>query len=208
MLYVYYDTLSNMPIDILNKYSVFDDNLQFKYDISANLKNLQKTLNSSINRCEVVMQIDEHIQNIKQSNKLEMGIFEYTIFTIFTNNYSETLLNVIYFDKVKNIISNFEKNTTTYNENIFIKIRDEEFDCQDIAFMEAYEIFPENWEIIIKKKKLKEIKKNNTAVTNLYTCPNCGERKCTAYELQIRSADEPMTTFVDCLVCLHRFNFN
>ena len=27
-------------------------------------------------------------------------------------------------------------------------------------------------------------------------CGKCGQRKCTYYQMQTRSADEPMTTFV------------
>lgn len=195
------------PAIISQKYSVFED-LQFKYDVSYKLVDLHSKLSSEIKRIDIVMLFDDKINNIRQSNRLEMGAFEYAMFTIFNNNYDENLLSTVYLDKVYNILSNFDRDMPTYNVHILEKIYNDELDCQEIAFMEAYEINPENWDSIIKKKKLKEIKKNNTAVTNLYKCPNCEERKCTSYELQVRSADEPMTTFVDCLVCLHRFSFN
>jgi len=39
------------------------------------------------------------------------------------------------------------------------------------------------------------------AATDEFKCPGCGTRRCTYYQLQTRSADEPMTTFVTCLDC-------
>lgn len=35
----------------------------------------------------------------------------------------------------------------------------------------------------------------------LFTCNRCKTKKTTYYQLQTRSADEPMTTFVSCLNC-------
>nr|CCD13763.1 unnamed protein product [Trypanosoma congolense IL3000] len=41
----------------------------------------------------------------------------------------------------------------------------------------------------------------NVAVTSLFKCPACGENRCSFYEQQIRSADEPTTKFLRCLEC-------
>ncbi|KAJ2764873.1 transcription elongation factor TFIIS [Coemansia nantahalensis] len=45
------------------------------------------------------------------------------------------------------------------------------------------------------------------AVTDQFKCGRCKKRKCTYYQLQTRSADEPMTTFVTCTVCNNRWKF-
>mgnify|MGYP001186892887 FL=1 len=45
------------------------------------------------------------------------------------------------------------------------------------------------------------------ATTNIFTCKKCGKKKCSFYQLQTRSADEPMTTFVNCLVCGSSWKF-
>ncbi|EFA81092.1 hypothetical protein PPL_05928 [Heterostelium album PN500] len=46
--------------------------------------------------------------------------------------------------------------------------------------------------------------------SDLFTCPKCGKRKCTYFQLQTRSADDPLTTFVTCVTCnnrwIYRFN--
>jgi transcription elongation factor S-II len=45
------------------------------------------------------------------------------------------------------------------------------------------------------------------AETNMFRCSKCGERKTTYFQMQTRSADEPMTTFVTCTVCNNRWKF-
>eukprot|EP00184_Porphyridium_aerugineum_P008654 CAMPEP_0184693756 /NCGR_PEP_ID=MMETSP0313-20130426/1913_1 /TAXON_ID=2792 /ORGANISM="Porphyridium aerugineum, Strain SAG 1380-2" /LENGTH=250 /DNA_ID=CAMNT_0027151919 /DNA_START=12 /DNA_END=764 /DNA_ORIENTATION=+ len=46
---------------------------------------------------------------------------------------------------------------------------------------------------------------NMTASTDQFRCGKCRQRKCTYYQLQTRSADEPMTTFVTCVNCGNRW---
>eukprot|EP01103_Thecamoeba_quadrilineata_P015703 TRINITY_DN5040_c0_g1_i1.p1 TRINITY_DN5040_c0_g1~~TRINITY_DN5040_c0_g1_i1.p1 ORF type:complete len:370 (-),score=101.86 TRINITY_DN5040_c0_g1_i1:143-1252(-) len=41
--------------------------------------------------------------------------------------------------------------------------------------------------------------------TDMFTCGKCKERKCTYSQLQTRSADEPMTTFITCCNCWNRW---
>ncbi|KAI6670250.1 hypothetical protein NL676_005135 [Syzygium grande] len=45
------------------------------------------------------------------------------------------------------------------------------------------------------------------ATTDQFKCGRCGQRKCTYYQMQTRSADEPMTTYVTCVNCNNRWKF-
>ncbi|KAK3014936.1 hypothetical protein RJ639_009952 [Escallonia herrerae] len=45
------------------------------------------------------------------------------------------------------------------------------------------------------------------ATTNEFKCGRCGKKQCTYYQLQTRSADEPMTTFVTCVNCNNHWKF-
>ncbi|KAI0981917.1 hypothetical protein GJ496_004276 [Pomphorhynchus laevis] len=44
-------------------------------------------------------------------------------------------------------------------------------------------------------------------VTDLIKCSRCKQNQCTYNQVQTRSADEPMTTFVYCNLCGHRWKF-
>lgn len=61
----------------------------------------------------------------------------------------------------------------------------------------------------IKKKALFECERGQArlASTDQFKCGKCGQRKCTYYQMQTRSADEPMTTFVTCVNCNNRWKF-
>ncbi|XP_061997284.1 transcription elongation factor TFIIS [Rosa rugosa] len=45
------------------------------------------------------------------------------------------------------------------------------------------------------------------ASTDQFKCGRCGKRKTTYYQMQTRSADEPMTTYVTCVNCNNRWKF-
>jgi len=61
----------------------------------------------------------------------------------------------------------------------------------------------------IKVKALFECSRGNgpQATTDEFKCGRCGQRKCTYYQMQTRSADEPMTTYVTCTNCNKRWKF-
>ena len=44
--------------------------------------------------------------------------------------------------------------------------------------------------------------------SDAYECPECGQRKVIYTQVQIRSADEGMTSFLTCVVCKHRWTEN
>ena len=60
----------------------------------------------------------------------------------------------------------------------------------------------------LKDKRIRDQNKYEPkleASTDKFTCRKCHSKKCTYYQLQTRSADEPMTTFVSCLDCGKRW---
>lgn len=60
---------------------------------------------------------------------------------------------------------------------------------------------PDIWYAVMKKNEFIEDKKNNIYTTDIYECYKCHERRCTIEIIQTRAADEPATTFVNCVVC-------
>ena len=99
-------------------------------------------------------------------------------------------------------------------ENMLVIHPDECIDCgacepecpADAIFSE--DDLPEKWEELVQNKIKRDNAKYNVdmeAATEEFMCYKCKKRKCTYYELQTRSADEPMTTFVSCLNCGNRW---
>ena len=75
---------------------------------------------------------------------------------------------------------------------------------QQLAFMTHQEMHPELWKDLIEQKMKRDESKMNQrleASTDMFTCKKCKSKRCTYYELQTRSADEPATIFVTCLDC-------
>ena len=79
---------------------------------------------------------------------------------------------------------------------------------ESIVLMKSEELYPELWENIILNnvKKMKaltlEAPKDGTSI---FKCGKCKKNNCNYFQMQTRSADEPMTTFVTCLNCNNRW---
>jgi transcription elongation factor S-II len=94
------------------------------------------------------------------------------------------------------------------NENIISQIKDGTIKAHMVAFMTHQELCPDKWSELIEVKTKRDKNKfeiNIEAATDTFTCRKCKEKKCTYYTLQTRSSDEPMTIFVQCLVCSTRW---
>jgi DNA-directed RNA polymerase subunit M/transcription elongation factor TFIIS len=69
-------------------------------------------------------------------------------------------------------------------------------------------LLPEAWEGIVageESRKKDAYEGSVAAMTDVYTCGKCKKNKTSYYELQCKAADEPLTTFVRCLNCGHRW---
>ena len=110
----------------------------------------------------------------------------------------------VYRQTVRSVISNIHPLSPVQNTRLLIRVNDGEFPLSSIPFMSAYEMFPEKW-FSLKDKLLQREQKilegNKSRATDQFKCRRCHKRECTYYELQTRSADEPMTIFVTCLNC-------
>jgi DNA-directed RNA polymerase subunit M/transcription elongation factor TFIIS len=69
---------------------------------------------------------------------------------------------------------------------------------------------PERWSALLKEAAEKDRARHNrkTTANILMYCSGCKKKTpCDYYQVQTRSADEPMTTFVTCLECDKRWKF-
>lgn len=133
---------------------------------------------------------------------LEKGIFNYAIKEAnnkkIVKKWENKAFSQIYVDKLRTIYMNLK------NPELLQNIRNGEIVPQSIAFMTHQELNPARWKILIEQKIKRDASKftnNIQASTDMFTCKKCKSKRCTYYELQTRSADEPATIFVTCLDC-------
>ena len=141
----------------------------------------------------------------KSATNLEKAIFNYAIQEAtkkkIIKKWQNPFFSQLYTDRLRTIYRNLNKETLA-------AIQSGELSPQQFAFMTHQEMNPEHWAELIQQKVKRDASKFNTnieASTDMYTCKKCRSKRCTYYEMQTRSADEPATIFVTCLDCGKHF---
>lgn len=133
-----------------------------------------------------------------QAIQLEELILQFSTQYVSCHNMDSLYFKSVYNSKIQDIYYNLNPiNSPTLLAGILNK----KVPIEKIPFMNPEELNPTIWENIIKRRDFIEYKKNNMATSDAYECRKCKQRKCKVYSLQTRSADEPMTIFVQCENC-------
>jgi len=104
----------------------------------------------------------------------------------------------------KHIAANLLPTAYVANNELFAKYKSGEVSFKDICAMDAYQLFEDRWKDCFLEQQIREkrqLEGNKAMATDRFLCKRCHKRECTYYELQTRSADEPMTIFITCLNC-------
>jgi transcription elongation factor S-II len=140
------------------------------------------------------------------SLNLEKGIYNYCIKEADERNIVKKWDNIyftqLYIDRLRTIFYNLK------NPALKEKITSKKMKAHELAFMTHQEMSPEKWQKLIEDKKIRDENKyapKLEASTDNFTCRKCKSKECSYYQLQTRSADEPMTTFVTCIKCGNRW---
>ena len=159
-------------------------------------------------RHNILGKLNNMIDNTKICENLEKGIYNYTLDICEQRNlikkWSNDYFIIIYIQKVKTILYNLE------NKDLYNKLVNKDIKAHELVFMTHQEMRPDLWDELIELKKIKDENKFSPKIeasTDDFKCGKCKSKKCTFYQLQTRSADEPMTTFVTCIDCGNRWKF-
>lgn len=144
--------------------------------------------------------------------ELEKSIFRVTLdnavkFCI-PKNWDNLQFRDLYAHISYSIFSNIHPDSPIKNDRLIGRIIDKEFSLCTLPKLSAYELYPEHWKELADKQLVCEqklLEGDKSRATDQYKCHRCGKRECTYYELQTRSADEPMTIFIACLNCGKRW---
>lgn len=146
------------------------------------------------------------------STNLEIGIYNYTLKEASQKNivrkWDNKFFLLIYKDRVRVMYMNFSSVIA-----LKWKYFQSHITPQTLSCMTHQEMNMEMWADIIKDKLAKDTNKfelTMEASTDTFTCKKCRQNKCKYYQLQTRSADEAMTTFVQCCnsECNYRWKFS
>jgi transcription elongation factor S-II len=142
----------------------------------------------------------------KDSSNLEKGIYNYCLDHATKLNIVKKWDNIyfvkLYLVRVRTVYVNLKHSDLTD------KLQNKNIKPHEIAFMTHQDMQPSSWDDLIREKKIRDENKYEPkleASTDNFKCYKCKSKKCTYYQLQTRSADEPMTTFVNCLDCGNRW---
>ena len=166
---------------------------------------LRKIENPDLFRSNIKKKLHEILENEKTVNNLEKGIFNYALKEAdqrkIVKKWDNAYFVQIYLDRLRSIMSNLKG-------DILESIKDGSVKAHIVAFMTHQELCPEKWSALIEAKSKRDKNKfetNIAAATDTFTCRKCRGNQCTYYQMQTRSADEPMTTFVTCILCNARW---
>ena len=165
----------------------------------------RKIENPELFRSNIRTKLNEKLKNEKNSSNLEKGVFNYSLKEAdqrkIVKKWDNKHFIQVYVDRLRSIITNL-------NEEILEQINDGTIKPHIVAFMTHQEMCPKKWSALIDAKSKRDKNKfevNMSAATDTFTCRKCKGNQCTYYQMQTRSADEPMTVFVQCIPCGNRW---
>ena len=171
-----------------------------------------KITDSAKFRKNVETKINQVVKNKKLSRKIERSIYNFSIKEARNKNVIRKWENqnfcLIYVDRFKSLYFNIKKDTYVNNKHFLKKLKIKKMGNEEISNLTHRDMNPKIWKKLIDDKIKRDenlVKGDISASTDEFKCFKCFQRVCTYYQLQTRSADEPMTTFVTCLKCGNRW---
>ena len=158
--------------------------------------------NPDVFRANVKKTFGEILNNAQNGDNLERGIYNNTLQQADEKNIIKKWINIyfvlLYTNKFRMIYNNLQ------HKEVLELIVNKKIKSHELAFMTHQEILPNKWNKLIEDLKIKNQNKYTPKIeasTDNFTCYKCKSKECSYYQLQTRSADEPMTTFVTCINC-------
>ena len=178
----------------------FRDNIRYElykilsineYDNDDNDKSKKlKTLNSD-QRIAYNLEVSIYNYVIKEATNLKVH-----------KKWNNPYFVELYINRLRSMYMNLR------NQNFKLDIINKNISFDKLMYLNHHELNPERWKIPIEKKIKRDTlryERKMEAATDTFTCRKCKSKECNYYQMQTRSADEPMTTFVSCINCGNRW---
>ncbi len=118
--------------------------------------------------------------------------------------WSHPVFEQMYKAHTRSVLLNFHPQQYTRNTSLMERYKEGKVTLEEIAKMSYNDLFPEIWRDLSFRqfeREKRQLEGNKSMATDQFRCHRCGKKECTYYELQTRSADEPMTIFIQCVNC-------
>lgn len=160
---------------------------------------MRRTLEERLGECEKnVEDIERGCLNAAIDRLRERGL---------TPAWGSIVFQETYLERARSALAHLDPNGYVNNATLQERVRSGEIALRDVPSLPAERLMPDLYKPIVERDMLRtqnafEMKKH-VPTTDVFRCGKCKKNRCTYYELQTRSADEPLTTFVRCLECGH-----
>lgn len=151
------------------------------------------------------------ILNIPKDDKLclnlEKCIFNWAVDETQRRGDEPSFENVLFSERYKRKFLNIQFNIESIREQLINRT----IKVTDVVYMTPYQLNPQGIYAKTKEKLRVEwlhkysLNTEDPDYEGMFKCGKCKSMKTTYYQLQTRSADEPMTTFITCKNCGNRW---
>lgn len=184
-----------------------------KHTAHTTVKTSVKTKNVFVEcaiRDKVIENFNEILQNISFAQELETALLQsvnkQSIQDGIDVDWGNRVFWNMYRNKAISVYENLrgEQSYVKNDQNWLAKIQSGEMTPTEFIQLNTVDVCPSRWKETMQKiiELEKKLYSRNMAGSVRRYCRSCKkETKCEEFQLQTRSADEPMTTFVTCLEC-------
>jgi transcription elongation factor S-II len=147
---------------------------------------------------------------VECANALETAILQRCIRECAKQGIDTTWTNTGFWNHYRGRCIQFYENMRANGGAWITRLNAGEITPEPFAELSAVDLCPERWKkrIEIQIEKDKHLYTNSGTASIYFYCSGCKKKsKCDYYQMQTRSADEPMTTFVTCLECDKKWKF-
>jgi len=155
----------------------------------------------------LVSRLGPHLTSDQQID-LEKGIYNASLIEAdakgIRKHWENPAFATIYKGFARRCIANLDPAAYVANSRLLTRLQEGEFPAHQVPFMTARELYPEHWQHLADEHMKREtlmLEGPQEEGSTMFTCKRCHKSKTRYWEMQTRSADEPMTIFIRCLNC-------
>lgn len=151
---------------------------------------------------------------VKHAVNLERAIFNHTLVlyykSVFKSSVWDNTFKTLYIHKAVSLFVNLNPKSHIKNTNLLNRVLNGELEVKDLPGLSCIQIFPEKYkEYKLTVDKTVDMKACvEVSDDGIFKCGKCQSYKTSYYQMQTRSADEPLTTFVTCHNCTKKWKMN